>query len=268
METIPNSRFLNLREALGLKSRRIEAIKTTWQQRLEAVLGEGELSFKRSSKPHFTYDGRFLGTYDFVFAPKCGGISYNLMTCYEFPVSSGSGRLSEHTASVSANGLSIGRFGPESFLPDKYGLLGFYRLIDAIEKATGKAPEPYKIDDRDMPRNDLGWQEAPKYLKDVLGEGYVNCLEDGSNRSFMPKGYGYMDFMIYNGLSVEFGSSRRGFLVLSYENGELKPTGELTYIKRLIEKLLPDINERLRTTSETHDNTGEIIAIGDKISTL
>jgi hypothetical protein len=233
MDEIPSGRLLDLAEALGSHSRRIETIRGVWQRRLEKILGEGELSFVRKDGRSLINEGRRRKMYEFCFTPKGGKISYTVKTYYDFWVSDDS--VSESHAIISMPSLHLGRFGPDSFLPNKYLMDKFYSAIQAIEATLGSAPEPCKVKSDPTEKSELGWIEAPKYLKEVLGEGYINTLEDSVIRTFMPKSYGYLCFKIREDC-IRFGDEF-GITAMDYFDGRFNPNGELTYLKQLIDRL-------------------------------
>ncbi len=240
MDTIPDGRLLNLREALGLSSRRVESIKNIWKTRLGSILGEGDIKFTGREKTLKWGENNYSACYSFSYLPKGSRLSYTIKSCYDV---SASGQTSERHASINVPPLFVGLLNKGGFLTEAESMSDFYSVLLDIEKALGEVPEPPKIaclSELDYDPN-FFWVKAPEYMTQFLGDGYINVydlLPDWSGTiHFYTKDDGYL-FDIRNE-TVTLNPYNCNVMSLNIGNGKLEPTGNLTYLKRLIERISP-----------------------------
>lgn len=227
--------MLIFKEALGLRSKRTDALAEEWKRRLESILGSGEISYVKrdASEPRHEYEFRFSTN-----AGRPYTMVYNIHAYYDFPEKGNGSEISEHHSFIRLSPLPLGGFDHGGFTPSAKALK--YRSeIKLLERALGEAPEPIVVRDEDMPRKDLGWRWAPKSYVDILGDGYINVLSEAGKMRFLPKGYGYIRFTIIDGVQAHLDGSFEGMTALYYdtEEGRLKLSHELGFVKRIINKV-------------------------------
>lgn len=238
-----------IKKTFGFDYRGENEVEAVWKERLSSLFGEGNIRIK--SEHHTPRDGDEHTMYTISFFPtKHRGVSSIEAHVYYRP--NEKGKFTESHNYVYTKALELGYIPVSAFIRSESSMKSYKKFLNDIESRCGPFHEPEKASEKVLSTSknemsEFGWTSLSQMDEKLFGEGLIRIEDVPPNKkTILPKGYGYMSFIInepYGKVLLESGI-KGGLLKIGHFNNKTDAfefSSDAGFALKTIERLLgPD----------------------------